>query len=106
MAVYYIRGIKKTTSGTHTYISEVTLHLVEGNTVSKATVAGKDNVITLIKAKHSVYTATWNYNEILWTQQEAVSYETFNGIEYLRSKRDKQERDNLLHLLPFSNLSL
>lgn len=106
MAVYYITGIKKITIGTSTHISEVTLHQVEGANVKQATLAAKDSVIALIKAKHSVYTATWNYNAMHWSAQESVSYETVSGVEYLRSNRDSQQRDNLLHLLPLTNLGL
>ena len=106
MAIYYVTGIKKVTTGNHTYISEVTLHHVENGSVRVAVLTNKDKVIALIKAKHLVYTATWNYGSINWTRQESVTYETLNGSEYLRSTPDNEKRDNLLHLLPLANLSL
>src|SRR6478735_6634158 len=106
MAEYYITGIKKRTSGDHTYISEVCLHLVQNNNIQMGALVTKDQVITLIKTGQSVFTANWDYAGIGWSQGEPVTYETLNRIEYLRSKRDNQISDNLLHLLPLANLGL
>jgi len=106
MANYYITGIKKDIKGNNTHISEVSLHVVEGSIVNAGHLVGKDRVIALIKAGHLVQTATWNYKGINWTTGESVSYETVNGVEYLRSTPDNERRDNLLHLLPLTNLGL
>jgi hypothetical protein len=106
MAEYYITGIRQTTFNQHTFISEVLIHLVENNSVHQGEIKGKDEVIRLIKARHSVFSALWNYSSIAWSRQEQVSYETVGGTEYLRTTPDNTRRDNLLHLLPIANLGL
>lgn len=105
MAKYYVTGIIKETKGNHTFISKVTLHLVDDK-VHRAELKSKNEVIALIKAKHEVYSATWNYNNISWTMGERVTTEVINGEEYLKTRPDDQLRDNLLHLLPLANLGL
>ncbi len=106
MAEYYITGIRKIETNQHTYISEVLIHLVVNNSVQIGVVMAKDAVIRMIKARDSVYSAVWNYAGIHWSRQEAVSYETVGGQEYLRTTPDNTRRDNLLHLLPIGNLGL
>lgn len=106
MAKYYITGIKKDTISNHTFITDVLIHLVENDKVHAGTVIGKDDVIKLIKNRETILTALWNYVGIYWSEGESVTYETKGGKEYLRTKPDNQQKDNLLHLLPLANLGL
>ncbi|MDX1955733.1 MAG: DUF3892 domain-containing protein [Chitinophagaceae bacterium] len=104
MPSYYITAIKKETVNNHTFITQVLIHETNESTVFRRQVKAKDEVIKLIKARNSVYTATWNYQNIAWGRQETVAYETRNGVEYLRTTPDASQRDNLLHLLNLANL--
>lgn len=106
MSTYYITAIKQETVGSHTFISHVLIHEVTNSSVSQGRVMTKGEVIILINNNHHIYSATWNYTNIGWSEQEPISTEKRNGHEYLRTSPDNSLRDNLLHLLPLENLGL
>lgn len=106
MATYYITAISHQTVGVHTFINKVLLHFVQNNKVEKGKIHSKDDVIRLIKSGNAVFSATWNYTGMYWAEGENVGIHTVQGIEYLRTSPDKEQRDNLLHLLPMNNLSI
>lgn len=81
-------------------ITNVILHVDQGETVSIGVSKTKDEVITLLKKGYEIETTTWNYPR--WFRGAKVDYvRESNGIEYLRTLRNKTERDNLDNLIPF-----
>lgn len=105
MAKYYITAIDKHSVGSHNYITRVILHEVSGNTVIWGQIKSKDEVIKLLKANNTVYSAMWDYKNCAWDEGEPVTYLKRGDDLYLRTEPDFQKKDNLLHLLPLSNLA-
>lgn len=66
----------------------------------------KNYMINLLKAGSVVYTAKWAYNAPKWKIGARVSYETQNGIEYLRTHPDETTTDNLENMIDLRSFGL
>src|SRR5882757_4140563 len=105
MATYYITAVDKNTTNNHTSITRVLMHLVNENSVHIGLVYTKDQVIQLL-LNNTIYSATWNYVGNYWIQGQRVTTENRSSERFLRTIADSLLTDNLLHLLPLSNLGL
>jgi len=59
----------------------------------------KNDVITLLKQKHTLTTAVYNYTGEFWSRGSDIGIVVVNNIGYLRTDPDKTSRDNLANLL-------
>lgn len=96
-ADYLISHVKRDTNGN---VIKVLLHTDNGDTVSSGTIKTKDEVVALIKNGSSVKTTLWGYP--LWQQGAEVHIVNDNSGVYIRTKRNKTDRDNLDNLIPMS----
>jgi hypothetical protein len=96
-ADYLISHVKRDSNGN---VMKVLLHADNGDTTTSIGVKTKDEVVTLIKAGYSVKTILWGYP--LWQKGAKVHIVKDNSGEYLRTKRNKTDRDNLDNLIPLS----
>jgi hypothetical protein len=94
-ADYLISHVKKDSNGN---VMNVLLHIDKGETISLIGVKTKDEVITLLAADYSVKTIIWGYP--LWQQGAEAHIVRDNSGEYLRTKGNKTDRDNLDNLIP------
>jgi hypothetical protein len=100
MADYFITGVWFDTTETSKAISHVLLHQVNANGSWKHGIKTTEvDVIKLIKARKTIKTKTWNYEEADWNTGAVVYVETVNRKEVLRTKADPLIRDNLDNLI-------
>lgn len=89
-ADYLISGVWKDMSKR---ITDVKLHVDDGETVSTGIKRTEAEVIRLLKDGKTVETTTWSYPN--WTRGAKVIYEERNGREFLTTVANATVRDNL-----------
>ncbi len=92
-ADYLISGVWFTTQNNSKRISHVMLHADSDSGFEHGIKTSESEVIKLLKNKKSVITITWNYPG--WQKGAAVTYETVQGQEYLRTVANATTKDNL-----------
>lgn len=93
-ADYLISHVKRNPSG---IVTELMLHVDNGDTVTKIGVKTKDEIIILLKKGKTVYTTVWGYPK--WNKGAEVSYLSNSNGEYLRTNRNSTDKDNLDNLI-------
>lgn len=81
-------------------VTHVLLHTDNGESVSCIGTHSKDEVIALLKKNKKINTITWNYPN--WNNGAAVGHVRYQWGEYLRTDRNKTEKDNLDNLPPIN----
>lgn len=80
-------------------VTDVKLHIDNGDTVSGGNIKTKNEVIEILKKGYTVETILWNYPN--WKRGAKVDYiRESNGNEYLRTQRNKTDKDNLDNMIP------
>ncbi len=96
-ADYLISHVRKTKSGV---ITDVLLHIDNGDSVSAGTIMTEGEVIALLKRGYTIKTIIWGYPK--WNEGAIVGYVKGIHGEFLRTDRDKTARDNLDNMIPLS----
>lgn len=94
-ADYLISHVDRDSNGN---VMKVLLHIDNGETVSSGGVRTKEEVIDLLKRGYSVETILWGYPK--WQRGANVHYVKEGITEYLRTDRNKTDKDNLDNLIP------
>lgn len=92
---YFISGVWKDSEGR---ITHVMLHKAfnNGNFLMGDKKKEKE-VINLLKLKNKICVIVWNYPG--WTREAKVEYVKDGNIEFLRTNRNKTQKDNLDNLI-------
>ncbi|MDR6158162.1 hypothetical protein QF023_001678 [Chryseobacterium sp. SLBN-27] len=93
-ADYLISHVERDSNGN---VLRVLLHIDNGDTVLKGYVKTKDEVIDLLKKGFTVETTIWGYPK--WQRGAIVHYVRVGSYEYLRTNRNKTDKDNLDNLM-------
>lgn len=102
-ADYLISGIWQTTTNNSTHISYVFMHVDTEDGFKKGVKTSRAEAIRLLKAGKTMKTMQWNYSKATWNMGADVGYLEIDGIEYLRSHKDKTVNDNLDNLIPMDH---
>ncbi|MFP3594228.1 DUF3892 domain-containing protein [Chryseobacterium sp. SIMBA_038] len=78
-------------------ILKVLLHIDYGEKVSLGTIKTKNEVIDLLKNGYTLETTLWGYPN--WNRGAKVHYVREGFNEYLRTTRNKIDKDNLDNLM-------
>ena|ERR1035437_5958925 len=97
-AAYLISHVQKDSKGR---ITHVLLHTDNGDTVEAGVIKSESEVIQKLKNGYTVKTILWGYPS--WNMGAEVSYVSNSSGEFLRTNRDKTEKDNLDNLLLLIN---
>ena len=79
-------------------VTHVFLHEDNGDTVSRIGLKTKDEVIKLLNQGKSVATIIWGYPN--WKKGASVSHIKGSNGDYLRTDRNKTDKDNLDNMIP------
>lgn len=93
-ADYLISRVSKNETGV---ITQVFLHVDNGDTMGAGVVKSCSEVIGLLKQGITVKTITWGYPN--WFQGATVGYVKGTKGEFLRTDRDSTDKDNLDNLI-------
>lgn len=94
-ADYLISHVDRDSNGN---VLKVLLHIDYGETASRGSVKTKNEVINLLKTGYTVETTLWGYPK--WQRGAKVHYVTDGSNEYLRTNRNRTDKDNLDNLIP------
>lgn len=97
-ADYLISHVKKDKDGE---ITHVLLHRDNGDTISAIGIKTEAEIINIIKNGYSVKTILWGYPN--WNKGAIVEVVRGTYKEFIRTNRDKTEKDNLDNLIPLNN---
>lgn len=102
---YVITGVwfKENKKGSE-HISHVMLHEYNSG-IATGSKKDKNTIVELLKTK-IVHTIKWDYKDGSWKWGAKVSYETRNGIHYLRTVADGDTSNNLDNLINMEVLPL
>lgn len=96
-ADYLISHVERDSKGN---VIKVLLHTDMGETVAPGVVKTKDQTIDILKKGYSIKTILWGYPK--WNQGAKVHYVSDNSGQYLRTNRNKTDKDNLDNLIPLN----
>ena len=80
------------------HISHVMLHGMNENSILTGKKTDKDSVVALLKS-NVIKTLKWDYKNGHWVWGAQVTFETRNGIHYLRTVPDSDVTNNLDNLI-------